>query len=86
MTERTPLTRTFTTGILETIHMANASPTTVWLLRPGSCITSSALRILVDNYQPDLLYCDGDIFFEEYGLAVVANLYNVSAQRHGGRL
>jgi alpha-L-fucosidase len=42
------------------------------------------IKDLVDNYQPDLLYCDGDIFFEEYGLAVVANLYNVSAQRHGG--
>ncbi len=29
--------------------------------------------------------CDGDIFFEEYGLALVANLYNLSAKRHGGR-
>jgi alpha-L-fucosidase len=43
------------------------------------------IKDLIDNYQPDLLYTDGDIFFEEYGLALVANLYNASAQRHGGR-
>ncbi|UWZ85856.1 alpha-L-fucosidase [Occallatibacter riparius] len=43
------------------------------------------IKDLIDKYQPDLLYCDGDIFFEEYGLALVANLYNVSANRHGGR-
>jgi alpha-L-fucosidase len=43
------------------------------------------IKDLVDNYEPDLLYCDGDIFFEEYGLALVANHYNVSAKRHGGR-
>ena len=43
------------------------------------------IKDLVDNYEPDLLYTDGDIFFEEYGLALVANLYNLSARRHGGR-
>ena len=43
------------------------------------------IKDLVDKYQPDLLYTDGDIFFEEYGLALVANLYNVDANRHGGR-
>jgi len=43
------------------------------------------IKDLVDNYQPDLLYTDGDIFFEEYGLALVANLYNIDAKRHGGR-
>ena len=43
------------------------------------------IKDLVDNYQPDLLYTDGDMFFEEYGLALVANLYNLDAQRHGGR-
>ena len=43
------------------------------------------IRDLVDKYQPDLLYSDGDIFFEEYGLALVANLYNVSANAHDGR-
>jgi len=42
------------------------------------------IRDLVDKYQPDLLYSDGDIFFEEYGLALVADLYNLSAKNHGG--
>jgi alpha-L-fucosidase len=42
------------------------------------------IRDLVDNYQPDLLYTDGHLPFEEYGLAAVANLYNVSAMKHGG--
>jgi alpha-L-fucosidase len=42
------------------------------------------IKDLVDKYQPDLLYTDGDIFFEEYGLGLVANLYNTSAKRHGG--
>jgi len=42
------------------------------------------IKDLVDHYQPDLLYTDGDIFFEEYGLALVANLYNVDAARRGG--
>ena len=43
------------------------------------------IKDLIDKYQPDLLYTDGDIFFEEYGLALVANLYNVDCNRHGGR-
>jgi alpha-L-fucosidase len=43
------------------------------------------IKDLIDRYQPDLMYTDGDIFFEQYGLALVANLYNLSARRHGGR-
>ncbi len=43
------------------------------------------IKDLIDNYLPDLLYTDGDIFYEEYGLALVANLYNTSANRHDGR-
>ncbi|KAA6464605.1 glycoside hydrolase [Acidobacteria bacterium AB60] len=43
------------------------------------------IKDLTDKYQPDLLYSDGDIFFEEYGLALVANLYNIDARRRGGR-
>ncbi len=39
---------------------------------------------LIDKYQPDLLYTDGHLPFEEYGMKMVAHLYNVSAQRHGG--
>jgi len=43
------------------------------------------IKDLVDNYQPDLLYTDGGIYYDEYGLAVVANHYNVNARLHGGR-
>lgn len=43
------------------------------------------IKDLIDKYQPDLMYTDGDIFFEEYGLSLIANLYNTSAQLHGGR-
>jgi alpha-L-fucosidase len=39
---------------------------------------------LIDKYQPDLLYTDGHLPFEDYGLKMVAHLYNVSAQKHGG--
>jgi alpha-L-fucosidase len=35
------------------------------------------IKDLVDTYQPDLLYTDGGIPFEEYGLTSVAELYNV---------
>lgn len=42
------------------------------------------IKDLVDNYQPDLLYCDGHIPFEEYGLNILANLYNQSAAKNGG--
>jgi alpha-L-fucosidase len=35
------------------------------------------IKDLVDSYQPDLLYTDGGIPFEEYGLSCVAELYNV---------
>jgi alpha-L-fucosidase len=38
---------------------------------------------LIDNYQPDFLYTDGHLPFEEYGLKMVSHLYNVSAQLHG---
>lgn len=34
------------------------------------------IKDLVDTYQPDLLYTDGGIPFEEYGLSCVAELYN----------
>ncbi|HVV55475.1 MAG TPA: alpha-L-fucosidase [Mucilaginibacter sp.] len=42
------------------------------------------IKDLVDNYQPDLLYCDGAIPFEEYGLGILARLYNQSAAKNGG--
>jgi alpha-L-fucosidase len=42
------------------------------------------IKDLVTQYEPDLLYTDGGIPFEDYGLALVAHLYNTSANRHGG--
>ena len=39
---------------------------------------------LIDKYQPDLLYTDGHLPFEEYGLKMVSHLYNLSAQSNGG--
>ncbi len=44
------------------------------------------IKDLVDQHEPDLLYTDGPIPFEEYGLSLVAHHYNVSARRHGGRV
>jgi len=44
------------------------------------------IKDLVDSYDPDLLYTDGAMPFESYGLHQVANLYNRSAARHGGRV
>jgi alpha-L-fucosidase len=44
------------------------------------------IKDLVDNYQPDLLYTDGALPFEEYGLNLVAHLYNENAKRHGGKV
>lgn len=38
----------------------------------------------IDLYEPDLLYTDGGVPFGDYGLAVIAHLYNTSASRHGG--
>ena len=42
------------------------------------------IKDLLDNYQPDLLYTDGALPFEEYGFNLVAHHYNQSAKRHGG--
>lgn len=35
------------------------------------------IKDLLDQHQPDLLYTDGGIPFDQYGLATVAELYNV---------
>lgn len=42
------------------------------------------MKDLIDTYEPDLLYCDGQMPFEDYGLNILAHLYNKSAARHGG--
>jgi alpha-L-fucosidase len=44
------------------------------------------IKDLVDQHQPDLLYTDGGIPFDEYGLSLVANLYNLSATNHNGKV
>ena len=44
------------------------------------------LQDLIDQLQPDLMYHDGVIRFERYGLKLVAHLYNRSAQWHDGRV
>jgi alpha-L-fucosidase len=44
------------------------------------------IKDLIDQHQPDLLYTDGGIPFDEYGLATVAEVYNVSASLHGGNV
>ena len=43
------------------------------------------MKDLVDKYEPDLLYCDGHMPFEEYGMSILAHLYNKSAAKHGGK-
>ncbi len=43
------------------------------------------IRELVDGYQPDLVYTDGRVPFEnECGLSMIAHLYNADAARRGG--
>jgi alpha-L-fucosidase len=41
---------------------------------------------LIDKYQPDFLYTDGHLPFEDYGLRMVSHLYNVGAQARAGRI
>jgi alpha-L-fucosidase len=44
------------------------------------------IKDLIDQNQPDLLYTDGALPFEEYGLNIVAHLYNSSAARNGSHV
>jgi alpha-L-fucosidase len=44
------------------------------------------IKDLIDQHQPDLLYTDGGIPFDEYGLSLVAHLYNVSSAKHAGNI
>ena len=43
------------------------------------------IKDLVDQYEPDLLFTDGALEFEEYGLSLVAHHYNLSARKNGGK-
>jgi alpha-L-fucosidase len=40
---------------------------------------------LIDQHEPDLLYSDGSLPFQEYGYSAVAHLYNTSIRRNGGK-
>ena len=42
------------------------------------------IKDLIDQYKPDLLYSDGPVPFEQYGLGIIAHLYNTSAAANGG--
>jgi alpha-L-fucosidase len=44
----------------------------------------SFAKELIDRYQPDLLYSDGGVPFGQYGLDMIAHLYNTSARLHAG--
>ena len=44
------------------------------------------IKDLVERYDPDWLYSDGGIPFEEVGRAMVANFYNHNMAQHDGRL
>jgi alpha-L-fucosidase len=55
---------------------------------PQSWKNEYFLRIkdLVDNYQPDLLYTDGGMFYGDIGSRLVSNHYNLNARLHGGKV
>lgn len=42
------------------------------------------IKDVIDRFQPDLLYSDGELPFHNVGLSIVAHLYNTSARKHGG--
>ena len=52
---------------------------------PGAWKQQCFIRIkdLIDNYQPDLLYTDGGIPFDEYGLLGSSSHFYNSARRRG---
>jgi alpha-L-fucosidase len=44
------------------------------------------IKDLIDQYQPDLMYTDGPIFFGEWGNSLMAHHYNAVAKRSGGKI
>lgn len=44
------------------------------------------IKDLIDQYQPDLMYTDGPIFFDQWGVALTAHHYNRVAERSGGKV
>jgi alpha-L-fucosidase len=47
-----------------------------WLLR---------IQDLVNQYEPDYLYSDGPLPFQNYGRQLLADFYNISARNHDGK-
>ena len=43
------------------------------------------IKDLVDHYEPDLLYSDGHVPFEDLGMNLLAHFYNKSAAKNGGK-
>jgi len=44
------------------------------------------IRDLLDQHQPDLLYTDGAIPFNDFGVSLIAHEFNLSAKSHGGKV
>jgi alpha-L-fucosidase len=44
------------------------------------------IKDLVDQVHPDLLYSDGHLPFQHWGLSLLANHYNVSAKHNSGKI
>ena len=44
------------------------------------------IKDLIDQYEPDLMYTDGPIFFEQWGLALTAHHYNQIAKKYCGKV
>jgi len=42
------------------------------------------IKDVVDKYEPDMIYSDGHVPFQDWGLKLVAEHYNVSVKRNGG--
>jgi alpha-L-fucosidase len=74
--------------VQKTVHSSTLGSTAMSRSGPDSWRQNYFDRIqdLITRYEPDLLYTDGGIPFEDYGLALVAHHYNTSARRHGGQV
>jgi len=44
------------------------------------------IKDLIDQYDPDFLYADGHLPFQQYGLDLLAHFYNQNAKRRGGKV
>ncbi|MGA2482354.1 MAG: alpha-L-fucosidase [Candidatus Acidiferrales bacterium] len=44
------------------------------------------IKDLIDQYDPDFLYVDGHLPFQQYGLDLLAHFYSQNAQRRGGKV